>query len=106
MTTFAYPQQIAQQQQQIAQQQKQHYQQTNQYIPTHNLDQYHSDNRKFAEKPNSIKKVALDDIDDIQTNQISDGNNGFSWSNMLGMSNIVCKSIVLIIILPNKKYKL
>ncbi|XP_053683066.1 uncharacterized protein LOC128733480 isoform X3 [Sabethes cyaneus] len=40
-------------------------------------------NRKFAEKPNVIKKVALDDIDDIQTNQIQDV--GFSWSNMLGM---------------------
>ncbi|XP_058462278.1 uncharacterized protein LOC131437131 isoform X1 [Malaya genurostris] len=40
-------------------------------------------NRKFAEKPNAIKKVALDDIDDIQTNQIQDV--GFSWSNMLGM---------------------
>ncbi|XP_039446819.1 uncharacterized protein LOC120426166 isoform X1 [Culex pipiens pallens] len=40
-------------------------------------------NRKFAEKPNAIKKVALDDIDDIQTNQIQDG--GFSWSNMLGV---------------------
>lgn len=38
--------------------------------------------RKFAEKPNALKKVALDDIDDIQTNSISDG--GFSWSNMLG----------------------
>lgn len=40
------------------------------------------DNRKFAEKPNAMKKVALDDIDDIQTNQIQDS--GFSWSNMLG----------------------
>lgn len=39
--------------------------------------------RKFAEKPNALKKVALDDIDEIQTNSISDG--GFSWSNMLGM---------------------
>lgn len=40
--------------------------------------------RKFAEKSNALKKVALDDIDeDIQTNQISDGN-GFSWTNMLG----------------------
>ncbi|CAH0625417.1 unnamed protein product [Chrysodeixis includens] len=39
--------------------------------------------RKFAEKPNALKKVALDDIDDIQTNSISEG--GFSWSNMLGM---------------------
>ncbi|XP_061718116.1 uncharacterized protein LOC133525754 isoform X4 [Cydia pomonella] len=38
--------------------------------------------RKFAEKPNALKKVALDDIDDIQNNSISDG--GFSWSNMLG----------------------
>lgn len=40
--------------------------------------------RKFAEKPNAIKKVALDDLDDIQTNQISDSNAGFSWSNFLG----------------------
>ncbi|XP_049537906.1 uncharacterized protein LOC125952478 isoform X3 [Anopheles darlingi] len=39
--------------------------------------------KKFAEKPNAIKKVALDDIDEIQTNQIQDG--GFSWSNMLGI---------------------
>lgn len=39
--------------------------------------------RKFAEKPNALKKVALDDIDaDIQTNQIQD--NLFSWSNMIG----------------------
>lgn len=41
-----------------------------------------AEERKFAEKPNALKKVALDDIDDIQTNSISDG--GFSWSNMLG----------------------
>ena len=41
--------------------------------------------RKFAEKPNAIKKVALDDLDDIQTNNISDnGGGGFSWSNLLG----------------------
>lgn len=45
-------------------------------LPSQRID------RKFAEKPNAMKKVALDDIDDIQTNQISDG--GFSWSNMLG----------------------
>lgn len=47
------------------------------------------DGKKFAEKPNALKKVALDDIDeDIQTNQISD--NGFSWSNMLGIeSNLI-----------------
>ncbi|XP_068630106.1 uncharacterized protein [Battus philenor] len=38
--------------------------------------------RKYAEKPNALKKV-VDDIDDTQTNSISDG--GFSWSNMLGM---------------------
>lgn len=39
--------------------------------------------RRYAEKPNNIKKVALDDIDqDIQTNQISDS--PFSWTNMLG----------------------
>lgn len=38
--------------------------------------------RKFAEKPNALKKVALDDVDsDIQTNQIQD--NLFSWTNML-----------------------
>ncbi|XP_068906865.1 uncharacterized protein [Tenebrio molitor] len=41
--------------------------------------------RKFAEKPNAIKKVALDDLDDIQTNQISETGGGFSWSNLLGM---------------------
>ncbi|XP_012284674.1 uncharacterized protein LOC105702032 isoform X2 [Orussus abietinus] len=44
------------------------------------------DDRKFAEKPNAMKKVALDDLDDISTNQIQEGNaGGFSWSNMLGM---------------------
>jgi hypothetical protein len=42
--------------------------------------------RKFAEKPNAIKKVALDDLDDIQTNQISETGGGFSWSNLLGKS--------------------
>nr|CAI5831593.1 unnamed protein product [Callosobruchus analis] len=43
--------------------------------------------RKFAEKPNAIKKVALDDLDnDIQTNQISESTGGgFSWSSLLGM---------------------
>ena len=42
------------------------------------------DNRKFAEKPNALKKVALDDLDDdIQTNQLGDPN-GFSWSNVMG----------------------
>lgn len=64
-----------------------------QHHPSHTQNQSHQQHpsyytnpqldRKFAEKPNAIKKVALDDIDDIQTNQIQDG--GFSWSNMLGM---------------------
>ncbi|XP_041785769.1 uncharacterized protein LOC121601043 [Anopheles merus] len=57
--TWAYPQQY------------QHHQ-------LHTVEQ-----RKFAEKPNAIKKVALDDLDEIQTNQIQEG--GFSWSNMLGL---------------------
>lgn len=62
MTTIALPQQQIQLQQQ-------------------RLD---PNNRKFAEKPNALKKVALDDLDDdIQTNQI-DGGNGFSWSNVMG----------------------
>ena len=29
-----------------------------------------TDARKFAEKPNSMKKVGLDDIEEINTNQI------------------------------------
>ncbi|KAL3265977.1 hypothetical protein HHI36_010166 [Cryptolaemus montrouzieri] len=43
--------------------------------------------RKFAEKPNAIKKVALDDLsNDLETNQISDSNGeGFSWSSLLSM---------------------
>lgn len=28
------------------------------------------DERKFAEKPNAMKKVAIDDLEDISTNQI------------------------------------
>jgi hypothetical protein len=41
--------------------------------------------RKFAEKPNALKKVAIDnDLDDVSTNQIS-SQEGFSWGNMLGM---------------------
>lgn len=44
-----------------------------------------TNNRKFAEKPNALKKVALDDLDDdIQSNQIGDNVNGFSWSNVMG----------------------
>lgn len=47
-------------------------------------DELLESSRRYAEKPNNVKKVALDDIDqDIQTNQISD--NPFSWTNMLGL---------------------
>ncbi|CAG9854155.1 unnamed protein product [Phyllotreta striolata] len=44
--------------------------------------------RKFAEKPNHVKKVALDRLDDIETNSIGESSaigGGFSWSNLLGM---------------------
>lgn len=44
--------------------------------------------RKLAVKSNSLKKVALDDVEDLQTNQLSEGTGGggggFSWSNLLG----------------------
>lgn len=54
-----------------------------QYRDAEELQTQHYD-RKFAEKPNALKKVSLDDIDnDIQTNQI-DGNNAFSWTSMIG----------------------
>ena len=82
LMTLAAPQQPAQQ---IGGHftQQHHQIQPNRYIPSGVTAEHQNDYRKFAEKPNSIKKVALDDIDeDIQTNQISD--NGFSWSNMLG----------------------
>lgn len=42
-----------------------------------------SQERKFAEKSNALKKVAIDDLDDEQTNSISEG--GFSWTNILSM---------------------
>lgn len=42
--------------------------------------------RKYAEKPNAMKKVVLDDIDDLNANTIQEGSNtGFSWGNMLGI---------------------
>ncbi|XP_056631985.1 uncharacterized protein LOC130442041 [Diorhabda sublineata] len=48
--------------------------------------------RKYAEKPNAIKKVALDRLDDVETNSIAESSDnsitnggGFSWSNLLGM---------------------
>jgi hypothetical protein len=74
LMTIAYPQQFSQQQVGSYQQQQ------TRYVPgAPVLDE----GRKYAEKSNALKKVALDDIDDdIQTNQIND--NGFSWSNMLG----------------------
>ncbi|KZC06955.1 hypothetical protein WN55_08192 [Dufourea novaeangliae] len=45
------------------------------------------EDRKFAEKPNAMKKVAIDDLNEVGTNQIQEGNGGssFSWSNMLGV---------------------
>lgn len=84
--TAQYLPQSAQQQAEL-----QHYQYLRQQQPqprvqhyqVHSAAQQPQQIRKFAEKPNALKKVSLDDIDtDIQTNQI-DGN-GFSWTNMLG----------------------
>ncbi|XP_011504899.1 PREDICTED: uncharacterized protein LOC105367800 isoform X4 [Ceratosolen solmsi marchali] len=55
-------------------------------LPQQPLHQQIEEARKFAEKPNAMKKVALDDIEDISTNSIQEGGGtGFSWSNMLGM---------------------
>ncbi|XP_047360856.1 uncharacterized protein LOC124953467 isoform X2 [Vespa velutina] len=62
----------------------QHPQYTQQYPQQY--QQQVRDERKFAEKPNAMKKVAIDDLEDISTNQIQEGSSsGFSWSNMLGM---------------------
>lgn len=56
------------------------------FYPVHNPQvPPQREERKYAEKSNNIKKVALDDLDDIQTNQISESSGGgFSWSNLLG----------------------
>ncbi|XP_018355066.1 PREDICTED: uncharacterized protein LOC108756018 isoform X3 [Trachymyrmex septentrionalis] len=63
----------------------QHSQYTLQY-PQQYQQQQVREERKFAEKPNAMKKVAIDDLEDISTNQIQEGSSsGFSWSNMLGM---------------------
>ncbi|XP_076291217.1 uncharacterized protein LOC143214280 [Lasioglossum baleicum] len=45
------------------------------------------DDRKFAEKPNAMKKVGIDDLNEVNTNQIQEttSNTSFSWSNMLGV---------------------
>ncbi|XP_029168703.1 uncharacterized protein LOC114938790 isoform X4 [Nylanderia fulva] len=65
----------------------QHPQYTQQYPQEYQQQQQQvRGDRKFAEKPNAMKKVALDDLEDISTNQIQEGSSsGFSWSNMLGM---------------------
>ncbi|XP_025073461.1 uncharacterized protein LOC105424670 isoform X2 [Pogonomyrmex barbatus] len=63
----------------------QHPQYTQQSYPQQYQQQIREE-RKFAEKPNAMKKVAIDDLEDISTNQIQEsGGSGFSWSNMLGM---------------------
>ncbi|XP_012061706.1 PREDICTED: uncharacterized protein LOC105624973 [Atta cephalotes] len=63
----------------------QHSQYTLQYPQPYQQQQIREE-RKFAEKPNAMKKVAIDDLEDISTNQIQEGSSsGFSWSNMLGM---------------------
>ncbi|XP_076648105.1 uncharacterized protein LOC143356366 [Halictus rubicundus] len=44
------------------------------------------DDRKFAEKPNAMKKVGIDDLNEVSTNQTqTSSNTSFSWSNMLGV---------------------
>lgn len=40
--------------------------------------------RKFAEKPNALKKVALENVDDLETNQIQENGWNGGWSSMLG----------------------
>lgn len=47
----------------------QHPQYTQQYPQEYQQQQIRED-RKFAEKPNAMKKVAIDDLEDISTNQI------------------------------------
>ncbi|KAL9897035.1 uncharacterized protein LOC119639951 isoform X2 [Glossina fuscipes] len=54
------------------------------FSPVYKHDESQETGRKLAVKPNASKKVALDDIDaDLDTNQIQEAPNGFSWSNML-----------------------
>ncbi|XP_013191559.1 uncharacterized protein LOC106135734 isoform X1 [Amyelois transitella] len=80
--TLAYPQHvplISQATSNVRTQNPQYYSNS---LPVHQPEQI-AQERKFAEKSNALKKVALDDIDEIQNNSISDG--GFSWSNVLGM---------------------
>ncbi|XP_032517908.1 uncharacterized protein LOC116770515 isoform X4 [Danaus plexippus] len=80
--TLAYPQHaplISQATSNVRTQNPQYYSNT---LPVPQREQI-AQERKFAEKPNALKKVALDDLDEIQNNSISEG--GFSWTNMLGM---------------------
>ncbi|CAH0726989.1 unnamed protein product, partial [Brenthis ino] len=81
--TLAYPQQhaplISQATSNVRTQNPQYYSNS---LPVPHREQI-AEERKFAEKSNALKKVALDDLDDIQNNSISDS--GSSWSNMLGM---------------------
>lgn len=52
--------------------------------PSPVYDPVKENSRKFAVKPNAIKKVALDDVDnDLSDTQIQEAPIGFSWSNML-----------------------
>lgn len=51
----------------------QHPQYTQQYPQEYQQQQIRED-RKFAEKPNAMKKVAIDDLEDISTNQIQVNN--------------------------------
>jgi hypothetical protein len=46
--------------------------------------------RKFAEKPNALKKVAIDnDLDDVSTNQISVSTLLFATINPIGLPPII-----------------
>ncbi|XP_053982807.1 uncharacterized protein LOC128878544 [Hylaeus volcanicus] len=51
------------------------------------VQQQDGEDRKFAEKPNAMKKVGLDDLQEVSSNQIQEGgaSNAFSWSSMLSM---------------------
>lgn len=51
----------------------QHPQYSQQY-PEEYQEQQIREDRKFAEKPNAMKKVAIDDLEDISTNQIQVSN--------------------------------
>ncbi|XP_037917436.1 uncharacterized protein LOC119655575 isoform X2 [Hermetia illucens] len=98
LLTYAYPQSVKQaspyqvqqrnydeEQQQIQeiQQQIQEQQQQQQQYRSPVYQPHQANTRKFVAKPNALKKVALDDIDDdLQSNQISE-TTGFSWSNLL-----------------------